>query len=479
MPGIDYKVSLDSSGLNNGLRSVSAVNSAFGAVSSLLRGDFVGAAMQARNAFIALKAAMLANPFVAVAAALVSVGAALAAVAWRRHQADIEALKKATEDLADATEQYNDTIKAIAFKRADNSGKLKMLQDERAKIDFDISVQRNIDTSWDPSSEPRRQAEIKRLEAELAVKDDEIREVRNRIEQEREKKVSEQATEQKRFDDKRTALVSEGDELSTQLRRGEASFKDSDLEKELISEITAMEAERDGILFDVMRKEELGVAILQKKIELQRTQNKILSEEQSAKDAAEMKMAGVKKAEAEYDFAKLTPDQQLAGIKERMKEIMGNAGWEKDAGARAEMLDLRKRRDAIEAAKKADAAKKDEDKKKPVGKSYNLLGDDQRIDLLEQARRSRSDDVIRMAGSRAGGFIDSDGVRRMAGSRAGGFSDRLRPSAFARTAAELEAKRSGMAMAAAEKTGEEQPVEIKGDAVNYLRIMADSLRKEA
>ncbi|MCZ7593125.1 MAG: hypothetical protein M5U15_13750 [Kiritimatiellae bacterium] len=260
------------------------------------------------------------------------------------------------------------------------------------------------------------------------------------------------------------------------------SFDDRALEKELISEITAMETERDGILFDVMRKEELGVAILQKKIELQRTQNKLLTEErsakdkeQSAKDADAKKMAGVKKAEAEYGFAKLTPDQQLSGIEERMKEIMGNAGWEKDAGARAEMLDLRKRRDAIESAKK-----NEEGKKELGGKSYNLLlGDDQRIDLLEQARRSRSDDVIRMAGSRAGGFIDSDGVRRMTGSRAGGFSDRLRPSAFARTAAELEAKRNGMAIAAAEKTGEEQPVEIKGDAVNYLRVMAEALRKEA
>ncbi|MCZ7593124.1 MAG: hypothetical protein M5U15_13745 [Kiritimatiellae bacterium] len=188
MPGIDYKVSLDSSGLNNGLRSVSAVNSAFGAFSSLLRGDFVGAAMQARNAFIALKAAMLANSFIAVAAALASVGAALAAVAWRKHQADIEALKKATEDLADATERYNRTVKDITFKRADNSGKLKMLQDERAKIDFDIDVQRNIDTASDPSAEARRQAEIKRLETELAVKDDEIREVRNRIDEEREKR---------------------------------------------------------------------------------------------------------------------------------------------------------------------------------------------------------------------------------------------------------------------------------------------------
>lgn len=476
MPGVDYKVSLDSSGLNNGLRSFNAANSAFGAFSSLLRGDFVGAAVQARKAFIALKAAILANPFVAVAGALAAVGAAFAAVAWQRHRADIEATMRATEDLADATERYNRTVKDIAFKGADNSGKLKMLQDERARIDFDIKVQKNIETNGKPQYELRRQAEIKRLEADLAVKDDEIREVRNRIEQERDRKVSEQATEQKRFDDKRAALVFEGDELSTQLRRGEASFTDRDLEKELISEITAMEAERDGIADDVMRKEELGVAILQKKIELQRTQNKLLAETQSAKDADAKTMVGVEKSEAEYAFTKLTPDQQLSGIEERMKEIMGNAGWDKDADARAEILDLRKRRDAIEAAKKGDAGEK---KKEIGGKSYHLLGDDQRIDLLEHARRSRSDDVIRMRGSRAGGFTDSDGVRRMANSRAGSFSNRLHPTAFARTAAELEAKRSGMAMAAAEKTGEEQPVEIRGDAVNYLRIMAESLRKEA
>lgn len=241
MPGIDYKVSLDASGLNTGLKSINAAQSAMGALSSLMRSDFVGAAMQARNAFIALKAAMLANPFVAVVSAIAAVGAALAA------------------------------------------------------------------------------------------------------------------------------------------------------------------------------------------------------------------------------------------INARAREIMGKKGWEKDAQARAELLDLRKRRDEIEAGRK----KEGPPQKKAPATAARRLEDEEAIEARERLRRARIDDVIRMRGSRAGGFMDDDGVRRMAGSLVGGFSSRLRPSAFARTAAELDAKRKGIATVTEERTGAEQPVELKGEAVNYLSMIAGALGKEA
>ena len=154
---------------------------------------------------------------------------------------------------------------------------------------------------------------------------------------------------------------------------------------------------------------------------------------------------------------------------------MGKSGWEKEASARAELLDLRKRRDDILDAKKQPPAPAPA----PAGKTYRQLERDEMIDVMERLRRRRTDSVIRMRGSRAGGFIDDRGIQRMAGSLAGGFASSLRPTAFARTAAELDAKRRGIASASESRTGEEQPVELKGDAVTYLRIMASVLGKEA
>jgi hypothetical protein len=189
------------------------------------------------------------------------------------------------------------------------------------------------------------------------------------------------------------------------------------------------------------------------------------------------RLNAVEIAEAAYDFSKLSPEKQLAGINDRMKEIMGKSGWEKDPAARAELLDLRKKRDDIEDAKK----KKGEEKKAPKPAPTESAADWSDVFAAGRARR-RVDDVIRMRGSRAGGFMDEDGVRRMTGSLAGGFSGRLRPSAFARSAAEIEAKRRGIADSARQvtaTTGEEQPVELKGQAVDYLRIIAGALGKEA
>ncbi|MCS6898062.1 MAG: hypothetical protein NZM29_08830 [Nitrospira sp.] len=194
-------------------------------------------------------------------------------------------------------------------------------------------------------------------------------------------------------------------------------------------------------------------------------------------------LASVQKREAEYAFSRLTPEQQLAAISFRMREIMSKPGWDKDADARAELLDLRKRRDAIEEDRKKERKETEEGTKKSVPPwSFARLDNEASIAVWESLRRRRSDHVIRMRGSRAGGFMDEDGVRRMTGSLAGGFSSRLIPSAFARSAAELDAKRRGLAEVGkwmVATTGEEQPVEIKGEAVNYLRIMASALSKEA
>lgn len=509
--GINYKISLDAdiSGGQQAQKALNGVAQAGTAAAQVMSGNVAGAIVSLKNSFTSLKVALIANPFTAIALALASIAGIVATTMWGKYKQGIEESRTEIEKLIERRKALQGLDRPLIDRARDEvaelskSGGVAVMtgqeetargisagQRERAaEKDKEAAIyQANIGRGASESMvlQARLQAEALRtsalefeLIADLYAKGAKL--TTERLEQERQeaadlaasntlkeklqsRRRSDAVQDAERATDHRISLVGKSDEDQVRIRIQEATARYSVVSNRMRREDTnndefaAYTVELEGITADLAELNE---------------QLRQIGEDRARQ------LLGVEKAEAEYDFAKLTPDQQLAGIKERMKEIMGNAGWEKDAGARAEMLDLRKRRDAIEAAKKADAAKKDEDKKKPVGKSYNLLGDDQRIDLLEQARRSRSDDVIRMAGSRAGGFIDSDGVRRMAGSRAGGFSDRLRPSAFARTAAELEAKRSGMAMAAAEKTGEEQPVEIKGDAVNYLRIMADSLRKEA
>lgn len=481
MPGIDYKVSLDASGLNTGLKSISAAQSAMGALSSLMRGDFVGAAVQARNAFLALKAAMMANPFIAVVSAIAAVGAALAAVAWRKHQADIEAVKKATEDLADATERYNKTVRDIAIKRASDTEKLEMLRAERARIDHELDLQRRLlaDGKDSPARAIERQAEIKRLETELAIKDEQIREVRERIREAQQKREEELAKAQKEHDAQIAKKEARRDELAKEYERAKSGYSDRDRERDLIAEIAKLEEEAAAPYLGRLSKAEKEIALLEKKIELQRLQNKLAEDEAKKKADAARQLATVRKAEAEYAFSKLSPEQQLAAIHARAREIMGKKGWEKDAEARAELLDLRKRRDELLSQKAKAKDTVDAKKTTPPGETTRTLSDEEAIAVRERLRRARIDDVIRMRGSRAGGFVDDDGVRRMAGSLAGGFSSRLRPSAFARTAAELDAKRKGIATITEERTGQEQPVELKGEAVNYLRIIAGALGKEA
>jgi hypothetical protein len=203
--------------------------------------------------------------------------------------------------------------------------------------------------------------------------------------------------------------------------------------------------------------------------------NNVQSEARAKKKSEEKRRAAVEVAEAEYKFSKMSPDEQLAAIAGRQREIMGKKGWEKNINARAEMLDLNKKRD--EALRSKEQATP---KHKPAGGNEGKeLGVEDLFAAYYRNRPSGSGRVIRMAGSTVGGYVDAKGVHRMAGSTAGSFHDRLLPSAFARTKAELASKREGISRSAMGKTGEEQPVDIGSTATNYLRVMAKALSQEA
>jgi hypothetical protein len=484
MPGIDYKMSLDGSGMQNGLKAVNGMHSAVGALGSLLRGDLVGAAVQARAAFVALRAAMLANPFVALVAALVAVGAALAAVAWKRNAEQMEKMASAAEKLTAAAARYRDTLKEIAFNNADPAEQIRLLKDDRRGVSDRLNANETRYRGMAKADNPdagRLAAEIYADRERLAVLDNKIAETRAKVNEADRKAAEDQATLQKEHDDRLEALRAKGAELADSLRQGETDYTPQMRMLELGEEINHLSKEHDEVLVDEGRRLELQNEILTRQIELQRIRNQIEAEGAPKRKTERERLQDVSREEAEYAFSKLSPGQQLTAISARAREIMEKKGWEKDAGAREEMLRLRKRHDDL--VEKLKAARQAVSESKPAGDATaRELSVDRFFDLHYENRRNRRDHVLRMLGSRVTGFTDSDGVQRMMGSRAGGFSSRLHSSAFARTKAEIRDKHRGIAessgQAALVKSGEEQPVDIGGEALGYLRRMAKALAEE-
>jgi hypothetical protein len=462
MPGIDYKISLDTPGFSNGLKAVNGVHNATSAFSSLLRGDFVSAAVQARGAMVALRAAMLANPYLAVAAALLAVGSAFAAVMFKRRQQEIEDLKRATEDLADATARYSRTVNEIAFKRAAPQQQLGMLQSERGDLEYQLYVRESAPVSG-PADEAQKQADILALKEKIALKSDDIRGLQEKIAESARATADAHRKAQAEQDKTRSDLASRRIGLTDQLRQGRSDYTPDQHARDLRAEINRLAEEHAGIVFDVVRKDQLEVAMLEKQVELQQVLQGIERQRAAEADAKGKALGNVKQQEAQYAFSKLSPEEQLSGINARAREIMGKKGWEGDAEARAEMLRLRQARDEI--VQKQDAAEK---------KASATAGRGA-VSVSEVSPERLFDNYY--------GGRGADSVLRMSGSMAGGFADRLRPSAFARTRAELDARRAGRADAAANAVtvhgADEKPVELAGPGLNYLRVMADALTKEA
>lgn len=528
MPGTDYKVSLDSSGLQNGLKTFNAAQSIMGSFSSLLRGDLVGAATQAKNAMMALRAAFLANPYVAIAAAVAAVAAALATVMWRKHTADVEAHTEAMKKLTEAQANYNKTVAEIRFKNADAGGKVEIRKREMEEARSNLEAVRKSSATTETEI-ANRAAKITDAEATFLQAEDAWLDALKTAAEKRLKASADEETERNNIVQRvRTASEQEerarADQLSAIEQRTEQIKKqregrgqsDQDRLAELQSRQGAIASEFDGTaqqrrldqfagggemdapLFDLgdpvavakakQQMEELGLEIDALSDRIQKAADaahdaKIDEELKNEADKASA-IASVKKDEADYAMSKLSPQEQLAGINLRMKDIMGKKGWEQDATAREEKLALEKRRDDLQEQlrkQKEPASPKEE----PPSRSVTAASVEDRFqnyyegDNGKIGGRSAPRDVIRMAGSSNAGFIAGDGVRRMAGSLAGSFGDRLSSSAFAKTREQIDTKRMGLAAASGAKvisrsTGNEQPVDIGMEALNYLKTIADN-----
>jgi hypothetical protein len=472
MPGIDYKISLDTPGFNSGLKAVNGVHSATSAFGALLRGDFVSAAVQARGAMVALRAAMLANPYLAVASALLAVGSAFAAVMWKRRQQEIEDLKRATEDLADATARYSRTVNEIAFKGAAPEKQIQTLQLERDSLQantarLDIMSGESSTRLLTPSARQKYLAEIDTQKVQNAQRvaeiDAQIAELQEKIAADTAKEAEEARKVAEAKEERMAGLDSRRKELTEQLWQGGSYYTPEQHARDLQDESIRLAEEQRSLPYGDERRAQLEVEMLEKQVELQQVLQGIERQRAAEADAKGKALGNVKQQEAQYAFSKLSPEEQLSGINARAREIMGKKGWEGDAEARAEMLRLRQARDEI--VQKQDAAEK----------KASATAGRAAVSVSEVSPERLFDNYY--------GGRGADSVLRMSGSMAGGFADRLRPSAFARTRAELDARRAGRADAAANAVtvhgADEKPVELAGPGLNYLRVMADALTKEA
>jgi hypothetical protein len=498
MPGTDYKVSLDTSGITSGLKTIDAFKLGLSSVSSLMSGDFVGAAQKARQAFIVLRTAMLANPFIAVAAAIASVAVALAGWAVRRQVGEMKDLTEATKKYREELEQLrgvNATPQERANKLAlqmvkegDSKGLAKgqkkaeseAIAKEQGAANFDaMAANATGIAKW--TEKPRYEAEAARLRKEA----EELRQAAQ-IYAEAQAELARTKAEES---DKTLAAAREAAEAANQTDLARAmsgksaeeklNLKISDAERRLSESGSAYaNAKTDKDRFQAATETE---SIAQELIAL-RDELRELNAAPPGKPATDS-LASIKKQEADYALSKLSPQEQLAGINLRMKGIMGKKGWEQDAAAREEKLQLEKQRDDLQEKLRKDAENNKKDappKEEPPARSVTGASVEDRFDNYYNQHHGRlvaPRPVIRMAGSLSGGFVDSAGVRRMAGSTAGSFGDRLSKSSFAKTREELDARRGAIASAASAKvisrsTGDEQPVDIGMEALNYLETIA-------
>ena len=294
-------------------RAVGGTTAAFGSFSALIRGDVVGSLTQARAAFMGLRMAMMTNPVVALATALITLGAALAGVAWRKKQQEAEDYKKALDDLSAATEQYKRTIKDLEFKGAGPEGKRRILSAERSSLDYQIYKEEST-PGLNDTQKAERDTRVLQLREEMARKDFEIAQLDKAIRADQAKKSGENSKAQAEYDQALAEKSARANELRGQLREADPGYTAQDKIKDLTAEITAMEKERGSIMFDMQRKADLEVQILEKKLELQRAVNSEAERESAEK-------------------AKLTLDQQKASEAEQREAEKAARDAEKTAKA--------------------------------------------------------------------------------------------------------------------------------------------------
>lgn len=482
----DYKakVDLDTTSLLGAAKAFSSTQYAISALSLLFRGEFVAAATQARAALLALRTAFLANPFLAIAAGIAAVTAALAGMVIRRHAGEMKDLAEATktyrEELArirgenetpdqrasrlarkmldsgdgDGLAKAQRKAEAEAVTRENNRAALLKLADEQ------VGLKKITDAPRFRTDADRMELEAEQLRIAAGI----YAEARNELAKGKVKESGEANAMGREFSEAaaRTDLMRrmqgkteeeklrlQIDDANRRLRQASRDYESARNAKDGYSAASATEAIAQEII----------------------TLNESLREiKKQPTPPSGGKNGGLAEDNARYSFSRLSSDAQLDGIRMRMREIAETKGWETNDKLGSEMLELRKMRDRLASSLKPSA----------VGRTVSGAGvEDQFANFRDGS--GRAGDVIRMRGSRAGGFIDDDGTRRMSGSTAGSFGDHLSRSRFATSRAEIDARRAGADLMDSQgrkimgrSSGDEQPVDIGSDALGYLRTIAEN-----
>ena len=482
----DYKakVDLDTTSLLGAAKAFSSTQYAINALSLLFRGEFVAAATQARAALIALRTAFLSNPFLAIAAGIAAVTAALAGMVIRRHTSEMK-------DLAEATKTYREELARIRGENetpgqrasrlsrkmldgGDSDGLAKAQQKAEAQAALNDRAAAAMDEMAQRSSGLKKLTEKPRYEAEAArlrLEAEQLREAagiyaeaRNDLAEGKAKESADTMARGREFTEAaaRTDLMRrmqgkteeeklqlQIDDANRRLRQSSRDYEQAKNDKDRYSAASAAEAISQEII--TLNESLRGI-------------------KKQPTPTGGGKNGGLAEDNARYSFSRLSADAQLDGIRMRMREIAETKGWETNDKLGSEMLELRKMRDRLALSMKPSTA----------GRTVSGAGvEDQFANY--RSGSGRADDVIRMRGSRAAGFIDDDGTRRLGGSIAGGFGDRLSQSRFATSRAELDARRAGADLMDSQgrkimgrSSGDEQPVDIGSDALGYLRTIAEN-----
>ncbi len=170
------KITIDaqqaSMGATDAARAVGGLTSAASAASSVMRGDLVGAATQARGAFLALSMAIAANPIGAIVTAFAALAVALAGVAWKSHIEDANAHAESMKRVEEATERARKAIESLRSSKLSPEQSLSEATTKREGLDYQLFAESSYSAPAGKAEDARleRVANLKAEIAELDIK---------------------------------------------------------------------------------------------------------------------------------------------------------------------------------------------------------------------------------------------------------------------------------------------------------------------
>lgn len=383
------------------------------AMAQLMRGNLVGAARAAVMAIRSLTSAMISNPYLAVVAAVIALGAGL--VKLIQHQI---AAEKAAEEHRKKIAELKSTLNELKFGTVEERVKslIKSLRDagDEKGLEKNIrNIERALELAHDnaedivrvmgwlkPDSDGMKAAEkdyeqmveiIKTLKGELAGYQsalDAVRDAKKRQAEEDEKAAQE-----------------ERDATLEQIKLLEDK-KAVDAARETGGELGALEAQK-GLLEYYQRmtdkeSERAKIANEIYDIEKKIADLKLSSEEKAAAEAEARKksLESARDQVQQYQVSKLSPEQQLEVVEAQMQRLRGGGDKENPEDI-MKMLGLVKRRDQLKQdiarGKTKEAEREDEEEEQKSTSRKRVYTSRQRLDSMSIMAGGR----VRSAAARA------------------------------------------------------------------------------